>query len=112
MSATIIRQTKDGRVVLLKRTHQSPGRNRQGNYTYINVYSVEIACVEHGPFNWEDACRWYKRHASKLPRFELYWAPEGKLLATVEARTARAAKRKAPVPYVSFPGEIYVKELP
>jgi len=43
--------------------------------------------------------------------FELYWSPEGKKIATVRARTLRAAIRKAPKPYREFPGEIYAKEV-
>lgn len=37
----------------------------------------------------------------------LYWAPEGRPIATVQAKTARAAIRKAPLPYRKFLGEIY-----
>lgn len=39
--------------------------------------------------------------------FELYWSPEGKLIATVHASTKRAAIRKAPQPYHKYLGEIY-----
>lgn len=39
--------------------------------------------------------------------WKLYWAPEGRQIATVRARTARAARRKAPQPYRRFLGEIY-----
>lgn len=37
--------------------------------------------------------------------------PEGRCIATVEAKTARAAKRKAPMPYRKYLGEIYVEEI-
>ena len=41
------------------------------------------------------------------PRYTLYWSPEGRPIATgVEARSARAAKRKAPHPYRRYLGEI------
>jgi hypothetical protein len=50
MSARIIRESGDGRVLLLKR-----GR----------AYSVEIAGGEYGPYNWRDACETYRRHAVK-----------------------------------------------
>jgi hypothetical protein len=43
--------------------------------------------------------------------YELYWAPEGKLIATVKARTEVAAKRKAPRPYRKYIGEIYAKQI-
>jgi hypothetical protein len=41
--------------------------------------------------------------------FNVFWSPEGRKIATVQARTARAAKRKAPMPYRKFPGELYVQ---
>ena len=41
--------------------------------------------------------------------FYLYWAPEGKLIAIVEAKDATSARRKAPAPYRKFKGEIGVK---
>jgi hypothetical protein len=43
--------------------------------------------------------------------YELYWSPEGRKIATVEASTAKAAKRKAPQPYRKYLGEIYTKEI-
>mgnify|MGYP001576479045 CR=1 FL=1 len=39
--------------------------------------------------------------------FALYWSPEGRKIATVTARTMRAAIRKAPKPYRHYLGEIY-----
>lgn len=44
-----------------------------------------------------------------MPTFNLYWSPEGKLIATVTARTLSAAKRKAPAPYRKYLGEIYAE---
>lgn len=41
--------------------------------------------------------------------YHLFWSPEGKYIATVEARTMRAAIRKAPMPYRRFLGEIYAE---
>jgi hypothetical protein len=46
-----------------------------------------------------------------MPTFKLFWSPEGKQIATVEARDASAAKRKAPAPYRKYRGEIYAVEL-
>jgi hypothetical protein len=43
-----------------------------------------------------------------MKRWDIYWAPEGRKIATVEAKTARAAKRKAPQPYRKYLGEMYV----
>lgn len=36
----------------------------------------------------------------------LFWAPTGQRIGEVQARTARAAIRKAPMPYRRFLGEI------
>jgi hypothetical protein len=44
-------------------------------------------------------------------QWKVYWSPEGRCIATVEAKTARAAKRKAPMPYRKYLGEIYVELL-
>lgn len=45
------------------------------------------------------------------PTYGVYWSPEGKKIATVQARTERAARRKAPRPYRKYLGEVYaVKE--
>lgn len=46
-----------------------------------------------------------------MKTFDLYWAPEGKKIATVQAKTARAAIRKAPMPYRKYLGEIYATEI-
>ena len=46
-----------------------------------------------------------------MKTWELYWSPEGKLIATVKAKTAKAAIRKAPAPYNKYLGEIYAKEI-
>ena len=42
-------------------------------------------------------------------QWKVFWSPEGRCIATVEAKTARAAKRKAPMPYRKYLGEIYVE---
>jgi hypothetical protein len=41
--------------------------------------------------------------------WNIYWAPEGRMVATVSARTARAACRKAPLPYRRYLGEMYAE---
>ena len=43
--------------------------------------------------------------------YDVYWSPEGRKIATVEASTAKAAKGKAPLPYRKHKGEMYVKEV-
>ena len=48
---------------------------------------------------------------SVLPTFDLYWSPEGRKIATVQARTTRAAIRKAPKPYRTYLGEIYAVQI-
>ena len=45
-----------------------------------------------------------------MKAFKLYWSPTGACIGTVKARTARAAIRKAPLPYRKYLGEIYAKE--
>jgi uncharacterized membrane protein YjjP (DUF1212 family) len=40
--------------------------------------------------------------------YELYWMPEGRKIATVEAKDIRNARRKAPQPYRRYLGEINV----
>jgi hypothetical protein len=46
------------------------------------------------------------------PAFDLYWSPTGERIAQgIEARTMRAAIRKAPMPYRKFLGEIYAQEI-
>ena len=39
--------------------------------------------------------------------WNVYWAPEGRVIATVQARSMRAAKRMAPAPYRAYLGELY-----
>lgn len=46
-----------------------------------------------------------------MKTYNLFWAPEGKQIATVQARTMRAAIRKAPMPYRRYLGEIYAVEV-
>ena len=41
--------------------------------------------------------------------YRLIWSPEGREIAIVQARTARAAIRKAPQPYRKYLGEIYAE---
>lgn len=42
------------------------------------------------------------------PRWTIVWAPEGRPIATgIESRSARAAKKKAPMPYRRYAGEMY-----
>ncbi len=46
-----------------------------------------------------------------MKTYEIYWSPTGQKIATVQATTAKAAKRKAPQPYRKYLGEIYVVEV-
>lgn len=41
--------------------------------------------------------------------YKLFWSPEGKCIATVQARDMKAAIRKAPQPYRKYLGEIYAE---
>ena len=42
--------------------------------------------------------------------YDVYWAPEGRKIATVTAKNEKAAIRKAPLPYRKFLGEMYAQE--
>lgn len=46
-----------------------------------------------------------------MKTYELFWSPEGRRIATVQAKDAKAAIRKAPLPYRKFLGEIYAVEV-
>jgi hypothetical protein len=46
-----------------------------------------------------------------MKTWKLFWAPEGKCIAIVQAKTQRAARRKAPLPYRKYLGEIWVEEV-
>lgn len=46
-----------------------------------------------------------------MKTYELFWSPEGRRIATVQAKDAKAAIRKAPLPYRKYPGEIYAVEV-
>jgi len=46
-----------------------------------------------------------------MMKYDVYWSPEGRVIATVEAKDMRAAKRKAPQPYRKYLGEIYAQPV-
>jgi hypothetical protein len=46
-----------------------------------------------------------------MTTFDIYWAPEGRRIATVEANGIARAKRMAPQPYRKYLGELYVLEV-
>lgn len=62
------------------------------------------------PFRAEST---YKLHIEWAPprEWQLVWSPEGKKISVVKASTIRGAKRKAPVPYRKFQGEIYATPM-
>jgi hypothetical protein len=45
-----------------------------------------------------------------MKTWTLWWSPEGRPFAVVEAMTAHAAVRKAPPPYNKYLGDIYATE--
>lgn len=49
--------------------------------------------------------------AIKLYIYDLYWGPEGRCIATVQAKDPRAAIRKAPQPYRKYLGELYAQPV-
>jgi hypothetical protein len=51
------------------------------------------------------------RTSRMMKTYRVVWSPTGQTIATVEAKTAKAAKRKAPAPYRKYKGEIYVEEV-
>ena len=46
-----------------------------------------------------------------MKTWDVYWSPEGRKIATVQAITQRAAIRKAPQPYRKYLGEMYAVEV-
>lgn len=44
--------------------------------------------------------------------WDVYWAPEGRIIATVWALDAYDAKRQAPKPYNKYLGEVYAERHP
>jgi hypothetical protein len=46
-----------------------------------------------------------------MKAYRLFWSPTARDLGVFKARTARAAVRKAPLPYRRFLGEIYAVEV-
>lgn len=46
-----------------------------------------------------------------MKTYNVFWGPTGHKIATVQAKTMKAAKRKAPQPYRKYLGEIYVEEV-
>jgi hypothetical protein len=46
-----------------------------------------------------------------VKKWNIFWSPEGRVIATVEAKTAVEAKKKTPKPYKKFMGEVYVEEV-
>ena len=45
-----------------------------------------------------------------MKRWRVVWSPEGRPIATVEAKTEQQAIRKAPMPYRKYLGELYAEE--
>ena len=46
-----------------------------------------------------------------LKKFKIYWSPEGRCIATVDAKDAVTAKKQTPAPYKRYMGEVYVEEV-
>jgi hypothetical protein len=46
-----------------------------------------------------------------MKKWVVYWSPEGRPIATVKAKTGRAAIRKAPFSYRRYLGELYAEVL-
>lgn len=46
-----------------------------------------------------------------MKTYDLFWSPEGRRIATVQARDSYHAVRKAPKPYAKYLGEIHAVEV-
>jgi len=44
-------------------------------------------------------------------QWDLVWSPEGRIIARVEAVSAKAAVRKTPLPFRRFKGEVYARRV-
>ncbi len=86
---------------------------------YESLHCAQLFAEQHG-LSTKDIieARWQlariSAHAvNQLREFErpstwrIVWSPEGRTIATVQAKTARAAIRKAPMPYRKYKGEMY-----
>lgn len=45
-------------------------------------------------------------------KFDIYWSPEGRKIATVEAKSEKDALKQAPLPYKKYRGELYAVATP
>lgn len=84
------------------------------NETYGQEDSCWIKQVKETACNAIDEAERLVQEAIEKERgktWDLFWSPEGKKIATVQAKTARAAIRKAPKPYHQYLGEIYAEEV-
>src|ERR1041385_217642 len=52
--------------------------------------------------------RWAMQGSTNMETWNIYWAPEGRKIATIEAKDAAAAKKQTPLPFRKFKGEVYV----
>jgi hypothetical protein len=46
-----------------------------------------------------------------MDTYHVYWAPEGRKIATVQAKSPGEAIRKAPLPYRKYLGELYAEKV-
>lgn len=44
-----------------------------------------------------------------MAQYDVFWSPEGRRIATVEADSEKSAIRKAPLPYRKYKGECYAQ---
>ncbi len=52
-----------------------------------------------------------KKNNAVLKLWNVFWSPEGRVIAQVEAFTAKKACKLAPKPYRRYLGEIYAEEV-
>jgi hypothetical protein len=46
-----------------------------------------------------------------MKTFQLFWSPEGRCIATVQAETGWQARKLAPLPYRQYIAEIYAVQI-
>lgn len=88
-----------------------PPQTHEGYHKRRNWHGLRVMC-KCPQCGWSGAVGRMAQHVcrSKLLTFKIFWSPEGRCIATVEARNAAQALRKTPRPYRKYMGEVYVEE--
>ena len=65
---------------------------------------------QNSVFGGAQATRRNPRAKLPMKTWDIFWSPEGRVIATVAAVDAKSAKKKTPLPYRKYMGEVYVEE--